>query len=144
MRWGVTLSKEAKVDPKAKIGLVQAKTYHYQTPLEQYKTMQTIYELAEKYTEFGPGGVYGNISVSIDQPEKELWSMNEQELKDTLEENKNTLSVLKGVSAGEFGKNMAKLGAGTLMSTTLNLAGVKRRIEAVNKKIEHMFAYPSD
>jgi len=47
--------------------------------------------------------------------------------------------VLKGASVGEFGKNLAKLGPGTFMSTTLNLAGVKRR-----KKIEHMLAYPSD
>jgi|GEM_PF-1608247 len=144
MRRGVGLSKEAKDDPKAKMGLVRAKTYHYQTPLEKYKTMELINDLAEKYPEFRSGGVRGSIAVSIGQPKKELWSMSEQELKDTLEENKNALSVLKGASAGEFGKNLAKLGPGTLMSTALNLAGLTHRIEAANKKIEHMLAYPSD
>jgi len=144
MRWGVVLSEKAKADPKATMGLIQAKTYHYQTPLEKYNTMITINELAGKYPEFGAKGVRGNIAVSIGQAEKELWSMSEQELKDTLEDNKNTLSVLKGASTGEFVKNLANLGPGTLMSTSLNLLGLTRRIEVVNKKIEHMLAYPSN
>jgi len=97
-RLGVDLSDEASYDPQAQVALAGALSFRSQNHVEKAQTLDVISKLSNQYSEFGMGGVFGELATSVSDKEKTPSQMTDKELREGISASQNSADNLKNMA----------------------------------------------